>query len=106
MSVTIAERLHSGSAMNSVYFRPAREPLAARVTALQGERDALLTETAEAAATWQPSLHAGQAIGRQADLASAARRLRALDREIAEATAEVDVLDEIEATFTAIVNPE
>ena len=104
--MTIAERLHSGSAMNAAYFPPAREPLAARVAALQAERDGLLAETAEAAATWQPAVHAGQAIGRQADLGSAARRLAALDREIAEATAEVDALDEIRDTYDNIVNPE
>lgn len=104
--MTIAERLHSGSAANAAYFPPAREPLAARVAALQDERDALLTETAEAAATWQPSLHAGQAIGRQADLANAARRLAALDAELARAQAEVAALDEIADAFDAILNPD
>lgn len=102
---TVAERLHSGSALNSAYFPNARAPLAARVAELQAERDSLLTETAEAAATWQPSLYAGQAIGRSADLANAARRLAELDRQIAEATAEVDALDEIRDAYDAILNP-
>ncbi len=103
--MSVNEKLHSASAANARHLERAREPLAARVVALQAERDSLLTETAEAAATWQPSLYAGQAIGRSADLANAARRLAELDRQIAEASAEVGALDEILAAFNAILNP-